>query len=477
MNESANRAPSLLDRRRLVAALAGAGVAGLYGTTGQRGAAASGQVAGASLVELARLSDWRRSWDLIVPLGVDRAFPRAFLLYDRAAGEATLASIDSDGRFREIRQFSSWRTSWDALTPSGFPRAIGLAGLIAYDRAAGVLNTLQINLAGGFEELRLYSNWRKSWTAFVPIGTAGFLAYDRGAGFATLSSVDGAGALREVRSHNDWRRSWDIITAGPFTSGAVPPGDILLYDRAAREAAGLTIEGTGLAVPFATYSGWRSSWSAIQGGLFLVQGATSSGIANLMLFDREALELEFLDIGPDSLLTSLLLTRTPGTQPWTSATAIGPDLLLLYDRAAGMAGFYVTNRTPLSPTPSPTPTPRPTQTPTPTPASPRSGSVTVRLQQGRGNDWHTYTARSDSPRTGPGQNAYITGVKNTADKRIALIHRERSGKRTGPVFVKAGEVSDRFNGMLVAGDWEARVTSSQSEAPARIPLDIRYEVR
>jgi hypothetical protein len=68
-------------------------------------------------------------------------------------------------------------------------------------------------------------------------------------------------------------------------------------------------------------------------------------------------------------------------------------------------------------------------------------------------------------------------VKNTADKRIALIHRERSGKRTGPVFIKAGEVSDRFNGMTVSGDWEARVDGSQSEAPARIPLEVRYEIR
>jgi hypothetical protein len=103
--------------------------------------------------------------------------------------------------------------------------------------------------------------------------------------------------------------------------------------------------------------------------------------------------------------------------------------------------------------------------------------VTIRLQQGRGDLWDTYTANADDPKAGSGRQAYITGVKNTANKRIALIHRDKAGKRTGPVFVKAGELTDAFNGMRVGGDWEARVTASESEAPARIPLDVRYEIR
>ena len=75
------------------------------------------------------------------------------------------------------------------------------------------------------------------------------------------------------------------------------------------------------------------------------------------------------------------------------------------------------------------------------------------------------------------RNAYIIGVKNTSNKRVALIHRDRTGKRTGPVFVKATEVTDAFNGMEVAGDWEARMTGSQSEAPPRVTLEVRYEIR
>lgn len=461
-----------LNRRQLLSSLVAAGAVSVIGPVRQPPLArASGQLPGANLTALATYSGWRRSWDLIIPLSIDRAFPRPFLLYDRAAGEAKLIVVDASGDFREVRQFSGWRRSWDTIIPSGFPRALGVHGLILYDKTAGALGTLQIDQFGGLKELQTYSTWRKSWSAFVPVGTAGFVAYDRAAGFGTLFSVDAAGTVREVRSYNTWRQTWDLITAGPFTSGAMPPGDLLFYDRGARQAEGMTFLGTGQTIPFASYSGWRQTWTAIQGGSFLFRGSSGSGTADLVLFDQAAQELEFLDIGSNSLLTSILLTATPGARDWTTIATIGPDLLLLYDRVSGTAGFYATDR---APRPSPTPTPIP---PTPTSVAPQTDRVTIRLQQGRGNLWHTYTTKSDNPKTPSGRNAYITGVKNNGDKRIALIHRDKSGKRTGPVFVKAGELSDGFNGMAVGGDWEARITGSQSEAPARIPLEVRYEIR
>ena len=75
-----------------------------------------------ALVKLATYAGWRMTWDLIVPLTIDRAFPRMFLLYDRAAGEAT---VDRGRRVRRIsersRTYSDWRKTWDVLVPSGFP--------------------------------------------------------------------------------------------------------------------------------------------------------------------------------------------------------------------------------------------------------------------------------------------------------------------------------------------------------------------
>lgn len=461
-----------LNRRQLALGLAAAGIgAGRGLALDGNPVLASGQLPGANLTELATYTSWRRSWDLIVPLSVDRAFPRTFLLYDRAAGEAKLISVDTLGDFREVRQFSGWRRTWDSIIPSGFPRTLGIFGLILYDRAAGALGTLHIDQFGSLQELQTYETWRKSWTAFAPVGTAGFIAYDRAAGFGALFSVDATGIVREVRAHNTWRQTWDLITAGPFTTGAMPPGDLLFYDRGARQAEGMTILGTGQTVPFASYSGWRSTWTAIHGGRFFFQGFTGSGVADLVLFDQAAQELEFVDIGSGNVLTSLLLTPTPGALPWTTIATIGPDLLLLYGRSSGVAGFYATDR---APRPVPTPTPIP---PTPTPVISQTDRVTIRLQQGRGNSWHTYTAKSDNPKTSGGRNSVITGVKNNGEKRIALIFRDKSGKRTGPVFVKAGELSDGFNGMGVGGEWEARITSSQSEAPARIPIEIRFEIR
>jgi hypothetical protein len=367
----------------------------------------------------------------------------------------------------------SGRTTWDVLVPSRFPGTAGVTGLFAYDRAAGQVTVFQIDTFGGFQALRTYTNWRKTWTSFVPFGNDGLLAYERSGGYATLFTIDLTGSVRELRSYNDWSEAWDLLTNGPFTTAALPGRDVLLYDRTARRAAGLTIGANGETASFAQYSGWRQTWTSIQGGLFLFRGYSGSMTADVVLFDQNAQELEFLDIGPGSTLASILLTSTPDVISWTYVAAIGPDLLLLYDRATGTAAFYATDRAPL-PVPTVTPTPvviGPTPTVTPT------DHVNVRLEQGRGNAWHTYTGKSSDPVSGGSRNAYIIGVKNTSNKRVALIHRDRTGKRTGPVFVKATEVTDAFNGLEVAGDWEARMIGSQSEAPSRVTLEVRYEIR
>jgi hypothetical protein len=353
-------------------------------------------------------------------------------------------------------------------------------GLFAYDRAAGYVKTLQIDALGNIKELRTYANWRKTWTSFVPYGTNGLLAYERSSGYVTLFSLDQSGATLVLRSYNDWRTSWDLLTSGPFTSTELPGRDVLRYDRTAGEADGLTINANGETPSFAHYSGWRQTWTSMQGGSFLFRGYGSSMTADLLLFDQNAQELDFLDIGSGSALTSILLTATPGATAWTQVVAIGPNLLLLYERATGTAAFYATDRAPLPvptvvPTATPLPTPVPTAVPTPTIAP--THDVNVRLEQGRGKDWDTYTGKSNDPVAGGSRKSYIIGVKNTSNKRIGLIHRDRSDKRTGPVFVKASEVSDAFNGMEVAGDWEANMTGSQSDAPARVILEVRYEIR
>jgi hypothetical protein len=465
--------PRSFTRRQVALGFAALGAGVALGAP-RRGASAL-QFAGAGLTPLATYTNWRRTWDLIVPVLAERAFPRTFLLYDRAAGNASLIAVDASGGIREVRTFLDWRKTWDSIVPSRFPQVVGLTGLIAYDGAAGVVSMMQIDAFGNVQELQTYPNWRRSWAAFVPFGPNGLLVYDRAAGYATDFTIDPTGSLRELRSFNDWRQTWDLLTSGPFTSGDLPGRDLLLYDRTTRQAAGLTIGPTGDAIRFADYAGWRTTWTVIAGGLFLLRGSATSATADLLLFDQSAQELEFLDIGPGNALASLLLTATPGVNAWTTVTPIGPNLLLLYDRAAGTAGFYATDRAPL---PVPSPTPAPTAVPpTPTPAIVPTGRVNVRLEQGKGNAWNTYTGKAGDPATGGSRTSIITGVKNTADKRIALIHRDRSEKRVGPVFLKASELSTAFNGLAVAGDWEAVVTGSQSEAPPRVILEVRYEVR
>ena len=469
-----------LNRRQLALAVGAAGLGAILGAQEMRQAtlAMSGQLPGANLVPLATYAGWRTTWDLIVPLNADRPFPRTFLLYDRAAGQVKVIAVDAFGGFREARTYSDWRKTWDVLIPSRFPGTSSDTGLFAYDRAAGYVTTFKIDALGNIQTLRNYANWRKTWTSFTAYGTNGLLAYERSSGYATFFSLDQTGATLVLRSYNDWRATWDLLTNGPFTSAELPGRDVLLYDWAAGQADGLTVNANGEIAPFANFSGWRQTWTSMQGGSFLFRGYGGSMTADLLRFDQNAQELEFLDVGAGSTLTSILLTPTPDVHSWSHVTAIGPDLLLLYDRATGAAAFYATDRAPLPvPTVTPSPTPIPTPTAIPTPTIIPTDRVNVRLEQGRGNDWHTYTGKSSDPISGGSQKAYITGVKNTSNKRISLIHRDRSDKRTGPVFVKATEVSDAFNGMEVAGDWEAQMTGSQSDAPPRVTLEVRYEIR
>jgi hypothetical protein len=473
-----------VSRRQLLLGMAGVALAGAPGSR-HTTIAASGQLDGANLVELATYTGWRTTWDLIVPVLTDRVFPRTFLRYDRAAGEAELIAVDAEGGLRQIRRILEWRTTWDIIVPSRFPRLSGVTGLIAYDRTAGLVTTVMIDAFGNLQELDNFPNWRKTWTALTPYGPDGLLAYDRAAGFATAFTIDTSGIPRELRSYNDWRQTWDLLTSGPFTTGDLPGSSLLRYDRSAGQASGLTIGSDGQITLFADYAGWPQNWSEMIGGLFLFQGFAGSASADLLLFDQTAQELEFLDIGPGSSLVSILQTPAPGVSVWTTVAVIGPDLVLLYDRATGTAGLYVTNQVPVvTPTPTPvppTPTPVP-PTPTPVPPTPTpevfpNERFNVRLEQGRDNAWDTYTGKSSDPPLGGSRKGYIIGVENTAEKRISLIHRDRDGARMGPVFLKAGEVTNAFNGMGVAGDWEATITGGRSDAPPRVVLNVRYEIR
>src|SRR5690349_1993218 len=96
-----------LTRRQLALGLLGLGVSGVIG--GHGGAAAPlPQLAGARLTELASYSGWRTTWDLIVPLVTDAGFPRTFLLYDRAAGQAAPLAVDQTGGVRQLQTLSGW---------------------------------------------------------------------------------------------------------------------------------------------------------------------------------------------------------------------------------------------------------------------------------------------------------------------------------------------------------------------------------
>ena len=206
-----------------------------------------------------------------------------------------------------------------------------------------------------------------------------------------------------------------------------------------------------------SFTDWRTSWTAIVSSGF----PRAAGVRGLFASDRAAGYAATFEIDPFGVLQELR-TYSGWRKSWSSFAAIGTD------------GILATNQAPL---PTPTPTPAPTPSPAPTPAIVPADRVTIRLEPGRGDDWARCTANVGEPRIGGTRQGYITAVRNTCDRRIALTYRDRSGNRTGPVVLKAGETLEAFDGRLVAGEWEAAVTGSRAVAPARISLDVRFEPR
>jgi hypothetical protein len=186
----------------------------------------------------------------------------------------------------------------------------------------------------------------------------------------------------------------------PLVAATAVPRTLLLYDRAAGDSAALAFDAWGGVRQLRPFSDWRTSWTAI----------VASG------FPR--------------------------------ATGVGG--LVAYGLATGTVALYATDWAPL-PTPTPAPTRTPVPTPTPTPTIVPIDRVTIWLEQGRGDDWSRYSANVGEPHIGVSGQGYITSVRSTSDRRIALTHRDRAGARTTPVFLKVDETSKAVDGMLVAG--------------------------
>lgn len=236
------------------------------------------------LTQLRGHSNWRTTWDLIVPGDFGGDGRTDLLFYDRRAGYGEFHTTDGTGGMTLLRSQGGWRTTWDIIVPGHFGGS-GRTDLLFYDRETGTIQFYATE-GGAIHQLRTHTNVRTTWDAIIPgdfggDGNTDLLFYDRSAGYGEFYTTDGVGGMRLLRSHANWRRTWDLIVPGQF--GGDGRTDLLFYDRAAGQGEFHKTDGRGGISQLRLYGGWRGTWSVILSGNF----AEGSG-SDLLFYDRAA---------------------------------------------------------------------------------------------------------------------------------------------------------------------------------------------
>ncbi|WP_225414539.1 hypothetical protein [Stigmatella hybrida] len=198
----------------------------------------------AGVFRVARFTDWRRTWDAILPImpldvspGTGQVFT-SLLFYDRSVGEGEFYTTDGQGHLSRVSRHSDWRRTWDLIVP--FTQSTSDANrtvLVFYDRSAGHGELYAVDGQGDIARLSKYTGWRQSWDLIIPcrisgLSANGLLFYDRSAGLGELYAVDGRGALSLVSRYTDWRQTWDAIVFGTLAGpGPLLDPSLLFYER------------------------------------------------------------------------------------------------------------------------------------------------------------------------------------------------------------------------------------------------------
>ncbi|MFM9106671.1 MAG: hypothetical protein ACKOWF_08230, partial [Chloroflexota bacterium] len=295
---------SAITRRGVLRAAAAAAVVPAAGAALRAGVRASGESdAFGGLEPIREYADWRRTWDMIVPLSAVSSFPRVFMLYDRAAGVIAVMSVDQYGNTMERKLYTDARRTWDIIAPSNFCRTPETMGVVFYDRAAGFGSLQSIDQYGNLRELRSYPNWRRSWSHVVPFADNDLLLYDRAAGYASFQLADRTGGLREIRPYNTFSTTWDLITPGNWNFGVPGRQDLLFYDRANGVGAFYAVDTAANLSQIRVFNDWGRTWSMMSGeSLAFTKGSGLRIPADLMMFDYAGGRSVYFDVYPDAYM-------------------------------------------------------------------------------------------------------------------------------------------------------------------------------
>ncbi|WP_146209832.1 hypothetical protein [Vitiosangium sp. GDMCC 1.1324] len=224
---------------------------------------------------------WRKSWTQIVsgsflpqPTGNE-----SLLFYDRAAGHGEFYVVDGKGGISLVAKHTNWRKSWDQIVPGPFLKGQTFSSLIFYDRAAGQGELYRQDGQGNISLAKKYSGWSKSWNNILTYRDFGndiniLLFYDRAAGLGEFYAVDpNNGDLLPRAKHTNWSKRWDVIIPCRLSQNIM--NGLLFYERAAGLGEFYQVDNNGNLTLVAKHTNWRHTWHAIAAGTFVGVGEPS----------------------------------------------------------------------------------------------------------------------------------------------------------------------------------------------------------
>jgi hypothetical protein len=127
------------------------------------------------------------------------------------------------------------------------------------------------SLPSTFQQLRVHTDWRTSWThivggKFSDVHDDGVLFYEGSTGFAEIYDTDGHGNLWLLRQHQDLGRigsrshRWTQIIAGRFSSSQ--NSSLLLVDANSSFAAIFNVDTTGNLIKLRDFANW-GTWTHV----------------------------------------------------------------------------------------------------------------------------------------------------------------------------------------------------------------------
>ena len=176
-------------------------------------------------------------------------------------------------------------------------------------------------LPSSFQQLRVYTDWRTSWThivggKFSDAHDDGVLFYEGSTGFAEIYDTDGHGNISLLRQHPDLGRigsrshRWTEIIAGRFSSSQ--NSSLLLVDSTSGFAAIFNVDATGNLITLREFSNW-GSWTHVT-----IVRVVGSDFSAVLRYNQQTGRGEILTCDGNGGLHP-----RPATSIWTRQTRAG----------------------------------------------------------------------------------------------------------------------------------------------------------